>query len=210
MNEVWGRQAKAPKYALVSWGARAIYHLNFHEKMKGTRKNPGHRAYTSVDLDLVYKSISDEFSDFAPDLYDWLNNIGLKELKKLLTERCLDRMSREVVEFNDGLFHIEASPQGSGGYMYIGAWLLDEPKNHYRCTRPKVYDHPNIPGAQKLGERQGHYVNAYDAEDAGKRIAADFPGEVIDVQAWGAPEGKSGQHVGYWNDHLQIWRGIAP
>jgi hypothetical protein len=88
------------------WGARAIFH-------------PG----TDYPIDLLpdRQGYQSDALDPKP-LLDWVNKFGLPELKKQRAFKNLDTSSREVVEVKDRQFTLLASPQGSYGYLYIGAW----------------------------------------------------------------------------------------
>jgi hypothetical protein len=99
----WGRSAPEGTNNDAAWGARAIFQRGFidllpdRQDVAGTREN-------------------------VLTLNKWINSVGLKRLNKLV-ER-LSGSSSEVVSFDDGPFHIEASPQSSYGYLYIGAWSV--------------------------------------------------------------------------------------
>jgi hypothetical protein len=100
--EILKKQGKPVRY----WGARAIFHPDTAYPIDLL---PDRQGYQSDELD-------------PKPLLDWLNKFGLPELKKLPTFKNLDTSSREVVEVKQGQFTLQASPQGSYGYLYIGAW----------------------------------------------------------------------------------------
>lgn len=60
--------------------------------------------------------------DADRDFVGWLNLTGMREIKAKLEEALIEPDSEAVVSFDDGPRHIEASPQRSHGYLYIGAW----------------------------------------------------------------------------------------
>ena len=103
----FGRQP--PKAAKVAWGARAIF--------KPISKNPM--------IDILFDR-QDAFGDEKErqDLVEWVKATGLPSLEKIIDEKASysTSKSREVFEFEDGGYSLEASPQGSGGYLYIVAW----------------------------------------------------------------------------------------
>lgn len=53
-------------------------------------------------------------------LLDWLNKVAFPKLKELVKNLSWD--SNEVVDFKDKQFTLQASPNSSYGYLYIGAW----------------------------------------------------------------------------------------
>ena len=55
--------------------------------------------------------------------------------------------------------------------------------NEYRCTRPDLYPVGSL-GHTNPSARQGHYVFAESAAGARAKMAAQFPGERIDVTFW--------------------------
>jgi hypothetical protein len=88
------------------WGARAIFH-------------PGMK----YPIDLLPDRQSCECGSLDPTpLINWVNKVGLKALQKLPAFRNLSADSRETVEFKDRQFTIQCCPNGSYGYLYIGAW----------------------------------------------------------------------------------------
>lgn len=103
----FGRQP--PKSAEVAWGARAIF--------KPISKNPM--------IDILWDR-QDAFGDEKElqSLVEWVKTTGLPNLEKIIDEKASfsTSTSREVFKFNDGGYVLEASPQGSAGYLYIGVW----------------------------------------------------------------------------------------
>jgi hypothetical protein len=89
------------------WGARAIFH-------------PG----TKHPIDLLPDRQACKCIDglASKPLLEWLNTKGMKELQKLRAFKALSSDSAEVVEFKDGEFTIQGCPNGSYGYLYLGAW----------------------------------------------------------------------------------------
>jgi hypothetical protein len=103
----FGRQP--PKGKKIAWGARAIF--------KPVSRNPM--------IDLLWDR-QDAFGDKAEreDLVEWVRARGLPWLEAELDNKAGfgTSMSHEVFRHEEGDYVIEASPQGSGGYLYIGAW----------------------------------------------------------------------------------------
>ena len=100
-NHWFGR--RPPMHGIaVAWGARAIF--------------------TSSRIDLLpdRQSWSDSNAETLSGLRQWINEKGLPRLR-VVAKRLGADDSHSVV-YDDGDFHIEASPQKSGGYLYIGAW----------------------------------------------------------------------------------------
>lgn len=103
----FGRQA--PKDAVAAWGARAIF--------KPIQQNP------MVDI------LWDRQDAWGPekerqDLVEWVRKTGLPSMEVLIDKEVTHgiSMSQKVWHFVDGDYEISASPQGSGGYLYLGAW----------------------------------------------------------------------------------------
>ncbi len=103
----FGRQP--PKKAKVAWGARAIF--------KPISKNPM--------VDILWDR-QDAFGgeQERQDLVEWVKATGLPKLEEMIEEKASYSITRshEVFKFEDAGYTIEASPQGSGGYLYIVAW----------------------------------------------------------------------------------------
>ena len=116
-NEVykWGRilPEEMKDRVAVTWGARAIYERQ--------------------QIDLLHDRLSwwmpsnewePEGKELMKTLGAWLDSKGLPFLRE--QARTLYTDESRVVSMDDGLFHIEASPQRSYGYLYIRAWMLKE------------------------------------------------------------------------------------
>lgn len=88
------------------WGARAIY-------------KPSDK-YLKIDILHDRQSCLGEKPD-RDELVAWLNATGMPWLK---TNCKLYSDSRDCVEHRDGKFTIKATPNGSFGYLYIGAGIL--------------------------------------------------------------------------------------
>jgi hypothetical protein len=85
------------------WGARAIFRAG--------------------QIDLLPDRQSCDCGDLDPQpLLDWINKVGFPELKKQRAFKTLSSDSDEVVEVRDKQFTLQASPQRSYGYLYIGVW----------------------------------------------------------------------------------------
>ena len=105
----WGIQA--PESVKVSWGARAIYAVP-----------------ASIDIvpDRQGLRAGEEKENENEALIDWINKKGLPGLKKILRGEHLSREERRIVEFKSDGYVLKASPQGSYGYLYLGAWKEEE------------------------------------------------------------------------------------
>jgi hypothetical protein len=100
-NYWFGR--RAPEHGITAaWGARAIF------------------ASSMFQLLPDRQSWSDGNADARSRLKKWVNEKGLVWLRS--TVKGLSSVSQSVLMHDEGDFHIEASPQQSGGYLYIGAW----------------------------------------------------------------------------------------
>jgi len=86
----------------AAWGARAIFHT------------------PSIQLLPDRQSWSDSNPDARTRLQQWINEKGLLWLRN--EAKGLSPISSSVLIHDDGDCHLEASPQRSGGYLYIGAW----------------------------------------------------------------------------------------
>jgi len=101
----WGRQP--PDDVAVAWGARAIY------------DHAGGAA--SIDLLWDRQAWRGDSAERA-SLAEWINTEGLKAIKDACVRTNLTHDSTEVVSWTDGNRTIEASPQGSHGYLYLVAY----------------------------------------------------------------------------------------
>lgn len=120
-----------PPAVPLAWGARAIYKLGSHEeKFFGNgkrRKTP--KTVMSASIDLLW-----DRQDVARDpakaterdaaaLEQWLDKIGLPQLRKLCVEKYLTGDSEDEVEVASDGYALKASPRASYGYLYIVAWV---------------------------------------------------------------------------------------
>jgi hypothetical protein len=85
----------------VHWGARAIFK----------------RGVIDILYDRQQMIAGDEQERM--NLAAWIN-ASMPKLEKLV--KRMNGSESTVVEFDDGGYHMEASPQSSYGYLYIGAW----------------------------------------------------------------------------------------
>lgn len=103
----FGRQP--PKKAKVAWGARAIFKPNTRAPM----------------IDILFDR-QDAFGDVLERqaLVDWVSTTGLSRIEAEIDEKAGSDVGRsnDVFRFEDARYVIEASPQRSHGYLYIGAW----------------------------------------------------------------------------------------
>jgi len=103
----WG--IPAPESAKVSWGVRAIY-----------------SPPAGIEILFDRQGVSGEDEKERKRLIDWVNKEGLPGLKKILKKDFLGQDERRIVEFKGGGYVLKASPQGSYGYLYVGAWEEEE------------------------------------------------------------------------------------
>ena len=105
------------------WGARAIFH-------------PG----TKHPIDLLPDRQSCQCAEglASKPLLDWLNTVGMKELQNMRDFKRLTCDSTEVVEFKDGQFTVQCSPNASYGYLYIGAWQYWPENCRYEQKEPRT------------------------------------------------------------------------
>lgn len=88
----------------AAWGARAIFHAN------------------TIDLLADRQSWSESTPEGKQRLREWINQTGLPWLRTQVQTVGLRSHDSKVLTHDELGFHIEASPQSSGGYLYIGAW----------------------------------------------------------------------------------------
>jgi hypothetical protein len=100
----WGLEP--PPSVPAAWGARAIYSWSKFSK--------------SYIVDIVHDR-RDMFGD-DKELWDWINNTGMKMLREKVNELRLGTDSEEMIEIRDSGFLLAATPRGSYGYLYIGSW----------------------------------------------------------------------------------------
>jgi hypothetical protein len=101
----FGRHPGEDIKTAAAWGARAIFKHG--------------------EIDLLHDRMQMVGGDdqTRQELAAWINKTGLPKVKALVSR--LYGGDSDVVTFDDGRFHIEASPQASHGYLYIGAWKLE-------------------------------------------------------------------------------------
>lgn len=130
---MWGRTPKDRTGIKNQYGARAIY--------------------TGQQIDIVWDRQAwwtegcDEGNGFTTEqsiqlkpLQEWINQKALPYLRKLAPSLYGDE--NRVVEYNEGPFHIEASPQRSYGYLYIGAWEYATAPERVAPSTPLPYEQP--------------------------------------------------------------------
>ena len=103
-NHWWGRQA--PESAEMAWGARAIF-------------KPG--SCLVIDLLPDRQSFRGPLTGSQP-FVNWINETALPKLRVLVKKEKLGTDSTEVIRFEDETGVIEACPNESFGYLYVGAW----------------------------------------------------------------------------------------
>lgn len=91
---------------VATWGARAIFQRGnidiLHDRQSWTVPN------------------AEEDQSRRKQLQQWINSTGMPWLCERV--KSVNPSGTEIVNFDDGQFHIEASPQSSCGYLYIRAW----------------------------------------------------------------------------------------
>ena len=103
-DHFFGRQPPEGVETVANWGARAIFPRNRVIDIVGNRQQARGDAPTRQEL------------------VAWINERGLPEMRE--RAKRLYHSDHTVIAYDDGRFHIEASPQSSGGYLYIGAWMI--------------------------------------------------------------------------------------
>lgn len=100
---MFGREIKGEQ--VRSWGARAIY-----------------SGYPRYDIDILVDRQSVTNLDGAKAFMMWLNTRALPWLrKKMKKELQWGTDSKEVISFTEDNFYLEATCNGSYGYLYVGA-----------------------------------------------------------------------------------------
>jgi hypothetical protein len=99
---MFGREIKQP--SIRYWGARAIY-----EGRAG-----------KYFIDILFDR---QFSHGEPskEFYTWINDKALPWLRKEVERIGLGVDEEQVLKFEDGKYYLEATPNRSYGYLYIGA-----------------------------------------------------------------------------------------
>jgi hypothetical protein len=125
---MWG--IPAPEGVKATWGARAILQHWETKKYVNAKFRNGkllRKGYWDVkhhhDIDLVPDRQSSTGEEEAKKaLFNWLDNSAIPELKKQANILPFRGDSYERFIFIEDGFHLEATPNGSFGYLYIGAW----------------------------------------------------------------------------------------
>ena len=100
----WGlRQVEQADYLAV-WGARATF-------------AEGELYFMPDRQDFMGEAVS------VNVLSNWINDTALPALKQHIKETNWSNDSKEIFTLNDNLFTLQASPNGSYGYMYLTATL---------------------------------------------------------------------------------------
>jgi len=99
------------------WGARAIFESGRWEGL-GTKR----QKYYPPRIDLVYdrQTFGGNGHPDKEKFIEWISKKALPACKRWAEHQTLD--SRQVFTFMDDGFVLMASPNGSYGYLYIGAW----------------------------------------------------------------------------------------
>lgn len=122
IQQAWGRHVPQELHRQIAaaWGARAIYSGRQIDLLHD-RQSWYVDGFSIDDNDPSSTRYGARQQAMKP-LMSWINKVGLPFLRK--ESKTLDPDESRVVSRDDGLFHIEASPQRSFGYLYIGAWQL--------------------------------------------------------------------------------------
>jgi len=99
----FGRQPPVG-YDGPAWGARAIY--------RGR----------AVDILPNRQGFAGPEGKPREALLSWINRTALPKIRAMVKAQSLDGSTREVISFDSRGYHIEACPQASHGYLYLGAW----------------------------------------------------------------------------------------
>ena len=112
-------EGKHPKYW---WGARAIF-TNKWTTNYNKRKKSDPNMIQIVEIDLLYdrQSYAGPKSD---EFTDWINKEALPRIKEWA--KGVFPSDRHMFEYSNNGYHTIATPNGSYGYMYIGAWSTEE------------------------------------------------------------------------------------
>jgi hypothetical protein len=116
----WGRSIPEDKRGKIksTWGARAIY-TGRRVDLLPDRQSWWAQGFPEDQVET--EQARHEYLDSIKPLLDWVTNRGLPWLREEAKKR-LSEDSNDVVKLDEGGFHIEGSPQGSYGYLYIRAW----------------------------------------------------------------------------------------
>jgi hypothetical protein len=133
----WGRPIPTDKLSSIesTWGARAILQQRFIDIVWDRQ---GWNLLTIDEL-----RTERERKAKLTLLTKWVNKKGLPWLRKQVEKQWIDGSDTIVLTLDDGLFHIEASPQASYGYLYIRAWRYKDPPPPIRCNEcgQACYEH---------------------------------------------------------------------
>jgi hypothetical protein len=119
-------EEKHPKYW---WGARAIFERRVVEN-RNMRKKSDSKYLIEVSVSLLYDRQSYAGENPKGDgegdkkFTNWIDNVGLPAVRKWADGVATD--GSDKFNFEDKEYHIIATPNQSHGYMYIGAWSIEE------------------------------------------------------------------------------------
>jgi hypothetical protein len=123
------------------WGCRAIYNPPklVPQKRFVTRRGKALTITENVREDCYVDIVNDRTSSQAmsEDLSNWLPD-AFKQMRKWLNDGFIQTNSREVFTLtfpapNGKVYTLQASCNGSYGYLYIGAW---EKETNYASKNP--------------------------------------------------------------------------
>src|SRR4030067_1949788 len=117
----FGLSPEESKMSKYWWGTRAIFTQRY---IRQTRK-------VTTELDLLHdrQNFQGPQDEGTKKFMTWINTKGLPEVRVWASKVTTD--SREMFNFEDEEYKIIATPNGSYGYMYIGAWSKKEVKNDF-------------------------------------------------------------------------------
>ena len=102
----WFGRRPLRRKTVVAWGARAIFNGRTFHLLPDRQSSSGANPETRIRL------------------RRWIDETGLPWLRTEVNNTSLCTMASTILAHDDAGFHIEASPQQSGGYLYIGAWYV--------------------------------------------------------------------------------------
>lgn len=116
---MWGYPCgtESPK---LYWGARAILEQGKHDYVGYGEKRKLHWVPGHLDLLWDRQSFVGQEDPDKQKFIDWVNGKVLPAVRKWA--ETIPGDSREVFSFDGEGFVLKASPNGSYGYVYIGAW----------------------------------------------------------------------------------------
>jgi len=107
------------------WGARAIFTQRAERNPNKRRKfDPEYIVVTTVELLYDRQSYDGPQDEGTKKFTNWIDTVGLPAVRQWAEKVNTD--SREQMNYASNGYNITATPNGSYGYMYIGAWSIEE------------------------------------------------------------------------------------